>query len=236
MLRRALVVVIVVVPFAVVAACGKDEPAKTPIVAPVVAVDATVAPPPVAELDAGAAPVTGEGPLPSGDYEIVTEVVKDTCSSADAGVTAPPTVTMFVQMKVWRDKSGKEKITGNFPLPLPAKGGYGSARSDIVLQPPADPAPISLHGLGSQCPTYETKTSHRVISRSGDTVKVTYARDYGDASTCRSRAPSKCVLEYLYTFRLVKKLCDPNCGVTFAKGADGGLSPRCECSSSNDRN
>jgi len=224
MFRRALVVSLLLAG----SACGNNDAAPK---APVIEVDAAVAPPPA--IDAGAEPVdaatsTTDAPLPSGDYEIATEVVKDTCTAADAGVTTPPTATMFVQMKVWRDKSGKEKITGNFPLPLPARGGYGSARSDIVLEPPAEPKPISLHGLGSQCPAYETKTLHRVLERKRDTVKISYAREYGDASTCKSKAPSKCALEYVYTYRLVKKLCEPSCGVTFAK-TDGGLSPKCDC-------
>src|SRR4051794_9389891 len=145
---RGMVRLALLLSLALIACGNKDEPAKV-AVAPIATVDAAVTPP-AAELtpDASVAPPAAEAPLPSGDYEIVTEVVKDTCSAGDAGATVPPTVTMFVQMKIWRDKSGNERITGNFPLPLPAKGGYGSARSDIVLQPAVDPAAVSLHGLG----------------------------------------------------------------------------------------
>jgi len=223
-MRRALAFTLLVL-----AACGnKDEPPKTVTVATFdAAAVALPAAPPAMPEDAGAPPA--EAPLPSGDYEVTTEVVKDTCSPADAGASAPPTTTMFVHMKIWRDKSGREKVTGNFPLPMPAKGGFGGARSDIVLEPPAESTPASHHGLGSQCPAYELKTLHRVLGRTGDTVKVSYAREYGDASTCRSKAPSKCALDYVYTFRLVKKLCDPSCGVSFVKGADGGLGPKCDC-------
>lgn len=220
-MRRALV-------FAFLGACGnKDEPPKTVTVATFDAAAVAVADAAVPE-DAGAPFVAFEALLPSGDYEVTTEVVKDTCSSPDAGPTAPATTTMFVQMKVWRDKSGRERVTGNFPLPMPAKGGFGGARSDIVIEPPAEPTPASHHGLGSQCPAYEMKTLHRVVGRTADTVRISYAREYGDASTCRSKAPSKCALEYVYSFRLVRKLCDPNCGVSFVK-SDGGLAPKCDC-------
>lgn len=213
-------------------ACGNKD-SKAPV-APVIDVDAGAAAP-VAEAspaiaDAGT-PATAEAPLPSGEYEVVTEVVKDTCSPGDAGAITPATATMFVHMKVWRDKSGKDRFTGSFPLPLPRTGGYGVARSDIALDPPADPKPITLHGMGTQCPAYETTTLHKLIERKADIVKVSYSRDYGDASTCKTKTPSKCALEYVYTYRLVKKICEPRCAVSYAKSGDGGLAPKCDCPS-----
>lgn len=226
-------------PGLVVLACGGGEAPPQPPVAEVARADAAAAP--AALVDAsppseGVAtpPPKAEGSLlPSGDYEITTEVKKDTCSKADAGVAppAPEPVTLFVHMKVWRDKSGKERVTGNFPLPLPRAKGFGSARSDIVLSPPAAEEPTTMKGLGSQCPAYETKTLYKVLEVGSDRVRVEYTRDYGDASTCPAKAqpPSKCSLDYVYTFRLVNKVCDPHCGVTFAKAADGGLGPKCQC-------
>jgi hypothetical protein len=231
---RWLVVLGGVVPLGIVFACGKEAPPpETPKVEPPAAIDAApalvdAAPPPPPP------PIKAEPALlPSGDYEITTEVKKDTCSKADGGASAPDAVTLFVQMKVWHDKSGKERVTGNFPLPLPRAKGFGSARSDIVLLPPPsgenEHASV-LKGMGSQCPEYETKTLYKVLEQTESSVKVEYTRDYGDASKCPPKAqpPSKCSLDYVYTFKLVNKVCDAHCGVTFAKGADGGLGPKCQ--------
>lgn len=208
-------------------ACGNEPPPPATPEAPV-----TSATPPTAA--AASAPVDAAPPpapsrLPSGDYQITTEVKKDTCATADGG--APEPMTLFVPMRVWREESGHEKVTGNFPLPLPRGKGFGSARSDIVLSPPAGEQPAVLKGMGSQCPEYETKTLYRVLEQTSDSVTVEYSRDYGDASKCPHKAPppSNCSLDYVYTFKLVNKVCDPDCGVTFAKGADGGLGPKCQC-------
>ena len=231
---RALVALVPVVPVALVLACGNEPPAKPPPDVPRVDAAAPVEDAALA-VDA-AAPVakteTPALPLPSGDYEVTTEVKKDTCAKGDAGAATPDTTTLFVQMKVWRDKSGKPKITGNFPLPMPRVKGFGSAaRSDITLEPPAGDQPATLHGMGSQCAAYETKTNYKVLAIEDNSVKVEYTRDFGDASTCPAKAqpPSKCGLDYVYTFKLVNKVCDANCGVTFAKGPDGGLGPKCQC-------
>ncbi len=235
---RPLVALFALAPVIAVFACGNEPPAPPPAVPEPPKVDAT---PPSAMTDPAPvdaapppAPKTETALLPSGDYEITTEVRKDTCSKVDGGASALDPVTLFVQMKVWRDKSGHENVTGNFPLPLPRAKGFGSARSDIVLQPggPDGPAHAArLNGMGSQCPEYETSTSYKVLEQTSSAVKIEYRRDYGDASKCPAKAqpPSKCALEYVYTFKLVNKVCEPRCGVTFAKGPDGGLGPKCQC-------
>lgn len=233
---RWLVMLGGMLPLGIVFACGNEPPPPAPVAPSAPSAAVSTAPVPVASaavVDAAPPPpAKAEATLlPSGDYEITTEVKKDTCSKADGGATAPDPVTLFVQMKVWHDKSGNEKVTGNFPLPLPRAKGFGSARSDIVLSPPAGEQPSLLKGMGSQCPEYETKTLYRVVERSGNSIKVEYTRDYGDASKCPPKAqpPSRCSLDYIYTFKLVNKVCDPYCGVTFAKGPDGGLGPKCQC-------
>lgn len=242
---RPLVALLALAPVIAVFACGNEPPAPPPAAPEAPRVDAapattTTSPPALAAaapsiFDASPPPASKvEGALlPSGDYEITTEVKKDTCSKGDAGAATPDPVTLFVQMKVWRDKSGHERVTGNFPLPLPRAKGFGTARSDIVLSPTSDDASAraTLSGMGSQCPQYETSTSYKVLEQTSNSVKVEYTRDYGDASKCPPKAqpPSKCALDYVYTFKLVNKVCDPRCGVTFAKGSDGGLGPKCQC-------
>lgn len=236
MTARPLVALLAFAPVVVVFACGNEAPPPAVTPAPASATASTAPAPVGSALVVDAAPQQPPAKvesalLPSGDYEITTEVKKDTCSKTDGGAAAPEPVTLFVQMKVWHDKSGKEKVTGNFPLPLPRAKGFGSARSDIVLSPPAGEQPSVLKGMGSQCPEYETKTLYKVLEQTGNSVKVEYTRDYGDAAKCPPKAqpPSKCSLDYVYTFKLVNKVCDPYCGVTFAKGADGGLGPKCQC-------
>lgn len=208
-------------------ACGGNEPPPAPVAPAVTLVDAA-APPTMS--DSGLESETKAALLPSGDYEITTEVKADSCSKLDAGTAGLDPVTLFVQMKVWRDKSGNERVTGNFPLPMPRVGGFGSARSDIVLSPRASDEPTTMKGV-ARCPNYETKTLYRVLEQSSERVKVQYTRDYGDAAGCtaKTRLPSKCGLDYVYTFKLVNKVCDPHCEVAFTKGADGGLSPKCNC-------
>ncbi|MBX3226434.1 MAG: hypothetical protein KIT84_32765 [Labilithrix sp.] len=233
MARAVLAAAVALGPAAGFVACGGHDP--KPAVAPVVVVIDAAPPADVAEAGPDAAAEIAEvaaPPLPSGDYEVTTEVLRDTCTAPDGGAPlAPATVTMFVPMKIWRDKSGAERVTGNFPLPLPKKGGFGGARSDIVLAPPPEPksSAFSIQGLGSQCPTYETRTQHHVIERTSDRVRISYLRDYGDGSTCNRKVPSKCSLQYVYTFRLVRKLCDPHCGVSFVRSADAGPGPKCHC-------
>jgi hypothetical protein len=218
-------------------ACGNA--AAPPVAEPVRRDVADAAVPEDAGTDAGslkripfveAWPEILHAPMPSGDYEIATQVVSDTCNAGDAG--APENLTMFVQMKATPDKDGRrlERLVGNFPLPLPRNGRFGVARSDIQIDPPAGEPSAAQHGYGSLCPDYETKTTYRVIQVIGKQIDLRYVRDYGDASKCPAKAklPSKCSIEVHYTFKLVNKVCDAICNVQFAKG-DGGVTPKCDC-------
>lgn len=174
-------------------------------------------------FDAGVRPA-----LPSGQYSVTTEVVKDTC-----GDGVPPAAgTVFVQMKVWHGE-----LTGNFPLPVPpptpaAGRNYSTLRSDISLFPnPGDSKPLSILGLGSKCLDYETKTHYRVLETTDHEVKVDYVREYGDAAHCppNRKTPQHCVLDYVYTFSLSKRLCAAECAVSFKRDRDAGAVAECAC-------
>lgn len=156
---------------------------------------------------------------PSGEYAITTEVVADTC-----GAGAPTAVTLFVAVK---QQDGK--TTGNFPLPQPGVSGLGVARADDVRLDPPEPFSRKANAAGAQCPTYDLITRGNVLESSADRIRIAYVREYGDASGCaRPAAPSKCKLEYVYTYALARKYCDARCSA-LRTPSDGGVDVTCKC-------
>jgi len=142
------------------------------------------------------------GDPPTGYYKVTTAITQNNCKTAAVTGTEEKPILIFAKYERGR-RSINTQIENN--------------RFDMEIG-------RTLHSQSSGCgATRDFEVSHA----EHDTIQIRYAETFGDGSACRTApAERNCWRERLFTYRLVKSLCEAPCN---AADVDGGALLKCAC-------
>lgn len=155
--------------------------------------------------DAGEPAKADAGPEkhpPTGNYEITTRIVSDTCTPA---YVAPEPWRGFVQSAAEKDVA---KLNIGLMAVPPSSDTRLSARSDFRLRMSE---PVRHTFSPPDCAGYTAERSFEISDANKDGFKLTITVTHGDPGTCAPTFPSNCMTKVEQSFRAVEPMCRAEC-------------------------